>query len=424
MRKIWLIIKREYLTRVRTKGFILSTVGLPLFSAGIFALSVGLATRKADHPLRISILDNLGGLSPQIALSLNEKLPDGRPRYEVVRAWDRPASSEGAYQELTAQVREGQLDVFVDVPQDILKGKKATLHSLNGSDYQADRSIGRAVDNAVIARRLSDRGVHIDDVSELMHGVELTLVKVTKSGESVENGQSELVQLSIVMILYITLLVYGVMTMRSVLEEKTSRIVEILASSVRPSYLLSGKILGVAGVALTQYLIWVCTAAAISSYGAAISSALLPGATPPKIHLPTAYLVYPLIFFLAGYFLYASLYAALGSMASSDEDLQQVSMPVTLLLVACFILFPVIQRAPNSPLAVALTLFPLSSPILMVFRITVQTPPFWEIALSLAICILTTVGVIQLSARIYRVGILMYGKRPSLVEVLRWLRYT
>ena len=161
MRKIWLIIKREYLTRVRTKGFILSTVGLPLFSAGIFALSVGLATRKADHPLRISILDNLGGLSPQIALSLNEKLPDGRPRYEVVRAWDRPASSEEAYQELTTQVREGQLDVFVEVPQDILKGKKATLHTLNGSDYQADRSIGRAVDNAVIGRRLSDRGVMV-----------------------------------------------------------------------------------------------------------------------------------------------------------------------------------------------------------------------------------------------------------------------
>ena len=129
------------------------------------------------------------------------------------------------------------------------------------SDYQTDRTIGRAVNNAVIARRLSDRGVHIDNLSELMHGVELSLVKVTKSGESVENGQSELVQLSIVMILYITLLVYGVMTMRSVLEEKTSRIVEILASSVKPSYLLSGKILGVAGVALTQYLIWVCTAA-------------------------------------------------------------------------------------------------------------------------------------------------------------------
>ena len=131
MRKIWLVIKREYLTRVRTKGFILSTVGLPLFSVGIFAFALALATRKADHPLRISILDNLGGLAPQILLSLNEKLPDGQPRYQVVRAWDRPASSEEAHEELTTQVRDGQLDGFLEVPQDILKGKKATLHTRN-----------------------------------------------------------------------------------------------------------------------------------------------------------------------------------------------------------------------------------------------------------------------------------------------------
>ncbi|MGD0228446.1 MAG: ABC transporter permease [Terriglobia bacterium] len=425
MRKIWLVIKREYLTRVRTRGFVLSTVGLPLFSIGLFAFTLALANRKADHPIKISILDNLGGLSPQILLLLNEKLPDGQPRFQLVRSWDRPDSETAAHEELTRQVRDGQLDAFLEVPKDILlNGKEATLHTRNGSDYQTDDSIGRAVTNAVFARRLSDRGVHIDNLSDVMRGVELALVKVTTTGETKENDQSALVQLSIVVILYITLLVYGVMTMRSVLEEKTSRIVEILASSIKPSHLLTGKILGVAGVALTQYLIWVCTAALVSGYGAAIGSAFFPGAAPLEIHLPTAFLVYPLIFFLAGYFLYASLYAALGSMVSSDEDLQQVQMPVTLVLVACFILFPIIQRAPNSPLAVALTLFPFSSPILMVFRITVQTPPFWQIALSLAICIVTIVGVIQLSAKIYRVGILMYGKRPSLVELVRWLRYT
>jgi ABC-2 type transport system permease protein len=155
-----------------------------------------------------------------------------------------------------------------------------------------------------------------------------------------------------------------------------------------------------------------------------VGSAFRPGAAAPDFHLPIAFVVYPIIFFVVGYFLYASLYAALGSMVSSDEELQQVQMPVTLLLAAGFILYPVILRAPNSPLALALTLFPFSSPILMVYRITVQTPPFWQIALSLAICMATTIGVIQVSARIYRVGILMYGKRPSLVEVLRWLRYT
>jgi ABC-2 type transport system permease protein len=424
MRKIWLVVKREYLTRVRTKGFVLSTVGLPLFSVGIFAFTLAVANRKADHPLKISILDNLGGFAPQILLELKEKLPDGQPRFQLVRAWDRPASETAAHEELTKQVRDGQLDGFLEVPKDILNGKEATLHTRNTNDYQTTLAIGRAVNNAVIGRRLNDRGIHLNNLSEVIRGAELTLVKVTKTGESEENGQGVLVQLSIVAVLYITLLVYGVMTMRSVLEEKTTRVVEILVSSVKPSHLLTGKILGVGGVGLTQYLIWICTAALISAYGAAVGSSFRPGAAAPNFHLPAAYLVYPLIYFLVGYLLYASLYAAIGSMVSSEEELQQVQMPVTLCLVACFILFPVIQRAPNSPLAVTLTMIPFFSPILMVFRITVQTPPFWQIALSLAICVATTIGVIQVSAKIYRVGILMYGKRPSLVELLRWLRYT
>ena len=424
MRKIWLVIKREYLTRVRTKGFILSTVGFPLLSVGIFAFTLALANRKADHPLKISILDNLGGLAPQILLGLKEKLPDEQLRFQLVRAWDRPASEKVAQEDLTKQVRDGHLDGFLEVPKDILDGKEATFHTLNTNDFQTDRAIGRAVNNAVIARRLSDRGVHVDNLDEIMHVGELTLVKVTKTGESKENDQSFMVQISVVMLLYITLLVYGVMTMRSVLEEKTTRIVEILASSIQPFHLLTGKILGVAGVASTQYLIWVGTAALVSAYGAAVGAAFWPGAAAPSFHLSTAFLIYPLIFFLVGYFLYASLYATLGSMVSSEEDLQQVQMPVTMVLVACFVLFPVIQRAPNSPLAVALTMFPFSSPVLMVCRIMVQTPPFWQIALSLAICVATTVGVIEMSAKIYRVGILMYGKRPSLVELLRWLRYT
>ena len=424
MRKIWLVVKREYLTRVRTKGFVLSTVGLPLFSVGIFVITLALTARKTDQPVRISILDNLGGMAPQIVLELREKLPDGRLLYHLADTWDRPASGATVREDLSQQVREGRIDGFLELPQDILSGKEPILHLRNVNDFQTIYAIRRAVNYAIVARRLSDRGVHIDNLSDVMRGAELTLVKITKSGESEENGQSFLVQLSIVMVLYITLLVYGVMTMRSVLEEKTTRVVEILASSLRPSHLLTGKILGVAGVGLTQYLIWISTAGLVSAYGAAAGAAFWPGAKSPDLHLPAVYLVYPVIFFLAGYFLYASLYAALGSIGSSEEDLQQVQMPVILALVGCILLSPIVQRAPNSPLAITLTMIPFFSPILMVFRIMVQTPPFWQIGLSLAICVATTVVVIRVSAKIYRVGLLMYGKRPSLPEVLRWLRYT
>jgi ABC-2 type transport system permease protein len=424
MRKIWLVIKREYLTRVRTRGFILATVGLPLFSVGIFAVSMALMTRKADHALKISILDNLGGLAPEITAGLQEKLPNGELLYQVVSTWDRPESEKKVQEELNEQVRQGRLDGFLEVPKDVLEGQAATFHSQSPDDFQTNRDISRAVDNAVIVHRLSDQGIHIDNLSKIVRGVELSLVRVTKTGEAEEKGEGWLVRISIVMILYITLLAYGVMTMRSVLEEKTTRIVEILASSVKPSHLLGGKILGVAAVGLTQYLIWAVSAALIFGYGAAVGAAFRPGATAPGFHLPASLLVYPIIFFLAGYLLYASLYAALGAMVSSEEELQQVQLPVTIVLVVCFLLYPIIMRAPNSPLAVTLTMIPFFTPILMVFRITVQTPPFWQIALSLGICLLTTLGIVQLSAKIYRVGILMYGKRPSLPELFRWLRYT
>jgi ABC-2 type transport system permease protein len=424
MRKIWLVIRREYLTRVRSRGFILATVGLPLFSVGIFAVSMALMTRKTDHALKISVLDNLGGLAPEIAAGLQEKLPNGQPLYQVVSTWDRPESEKKVQEELDEQIRAGRLDGFLEVPKDVLEGKAATFHSQSPDDFQTNQDISRAVDNAVVARRLSDQGIHIDNLSKVMRSVELSLVRVTKTGEAEEKGEGWLVRISIVMILYITLLAYGVMTMRSVLEEKTTRIVEILASSVKPSYLLGGKILGVAAVGLTQYLIWAVSAALIFGYGAAVGAAFRPGATALSLHLPASLLVYPIIFFLAGYLLYASLYAALGAIVSSEEELQQVQLPVTIVLVVCFLLYPIIMRAPNSPLAVTLTMIPFFTPILMVFRITVQTPPFWQIALSLALCLLTTLGIVQLSARIYRVGILMYGKRPSLPELFRWLRYT
>ena len=424
MRKIWLVLKREYLTRIRTKVFILSTVGLPLFSIGIFAFTMALAETKSDHPIRIAVIDNLGGMTTPLFDGLTEKLPDGQARFQIAGEWDQPASLESLRLDLASEVRDGSLDAYLEIPKGILDGEESTLHTRSGGDYDLARSINRALSSAVVARRLGNLGVRLEDSEKVLSGVKIASMQVTKSGESRDDGQSLLFQLSIVMVLYITLLVYGVMTMRSVLEEKTTRVIEILASSIKPLHLLTGKILGVAAVGATQYLIWMTTAALVSAYGSAVGAAVRPGMSIRNLHIPAAYLIYPVIFFLAGYFLYASIYAAVGSMVSSEEELQQVQMPVTIAIVGCFVLYPIIQHAPNSPLAVALTLFPLSSPILMVYRITVQTPPFWQIALSLFICGVTTLGVIWIAARIYRVGILMYGKRPSLVELLRWLRYT
>jgi len=423
MRKVWLVVKREYLTRIRTKGFIFTTIALPLFSAGLLIFTMMLATRESDHTLKIALLDN-ANFAKIIAAGFTEKLKNGQPLFQLVQTLEQPQSDQKARDELADQVRRGLLDGYLVVPKEVLEGKAVEFHTRNTSDFQAVSSIRRAVDHAVISRRLSTRGIQIDNLSELVRGADFTLVKVGKGGESEEKGQTFIVAFAVVMVLYITLVVYGVATMRSVLEEKTTRIIEILASSARPSQLLTGKILGVAGVGFTQYLIWTITGVLISTYGAAAVAAFRPGASGPQFHIPLSLLIYSVLFFLAGYFLYASLYAAVGAMVSREEEAQQVQVPVTLLIVAAFILYPAVMRDPASRLSVVVSLVPFLSTILMTFRIALQSPPFWQIALSLALSIATTIGVVYVAAKIYRVGILMYGKRPSLVELLRWLKYT
>jgi ABC-2 type transport system permease protein len=430
MRKIWLVIKREYLTRVRTKGFIIWTIALPLFTIGVVILPVLMATRQANRTQQIAILDQTGALAARIAEGLDEKLPNGQAAYHVVRTVEPPAAAElsGLRQELRAQVNAGKLDGYLIVSQGVLAGspgRPAEYYSKNPTaDLTSLGTIRRAVSDAVIAWRLKQRGFQAEKLSDLVRGVEVTFIKVTREGEVEEKGQTFFTAFIMAFVLYMTLIIYGVITMRSVMEEKNTRIVEVLVSSLRPFQLLMGKILGVAAVGFTQYLIWTVCGGLLAGYGAAMAAAVNPGVSLPKIQLPVSMLVYLVVFYLAGYFLYASLYAAAGAMVSSDEEAQQVQIPMTLMIVVSLMLFMVIMRNPNSTLSVVLSLIPFFAPILMILRIAVQTPPFWQIAASIGLTLVTTLGLVKFSAKIYRVGILMYGKRPSLVELLRWLRYT
>ena len=426
MRKIWLVVKREYLARVRTKGFVIGTVAFPLFMIGVVALPAILLRHQTDRSLKIAILDNIGGMAARVTQSLDRKLPSGDPAYRVVRSVeDPPAEDEEEIRaELRAEVIRAELDGFLVIPKDVLQGKAATFHTLSPGDLELAGSIRSAVREAAIAARLEDRGVEIENVRDLVKGVGVTLVKVTKEGEVEERGQTLATALVMMVVLYVTLLVYGLATLRSVLEEKTTRMSEILVSSIRSFHLLVGKLLGVAAAGFTQYLIWTVAAGLLAAYGSVVASAVRPGSSIPHLQLPVSTLAYLIIFYLGGYFLYASLYAAAGAMVSSDEDAQQVQTPLTLVVLLGYMMFIVVMRNPNSTLSIVLSMIPFFAPILMVLRIVLQTPPFWQIALSIGLIILTTSGIVYVSAKIYRVGILMYGKRPSVVELWRWLRYT
>ena len=427
MRKIGLIIKREYMTRVKSKGFLISTIIVPLIGCGFFALTAFMATRQTTSSLRLAILDESGSLASAVASGLDAKLRDGTPEFDIVETIDSSSANnasrpiEAIEQDLRGRINSGQLDAYLVIPRDPIEPFE--LHTRNTTNLAQRGPLATAVTHALVAQRLSALGIHVADMNALLQNADLKLIKVTKGGESVERGQSVGIAITLVMLLYMSLLMYGIITMRSVLEEKTTRTMEVLISAVRPFELLAGKILGVAAVAFTQFLIWATTFGAVISYGAAMSAGA-PGSPLSGMRMPVSVFIFAGIYFIGGYFLYSSMYAAIGAACSNEQDAQQLQWPCTMPLVFSVVMFSAVLANPASRSSVILSEIPFFAPILMTLRIAIQTPPAWQIALSIALLAATVVVMIYASARIYRVGVLMYGKRPNLPEMLRWLRYS
>jgi ABC-2 type transport system permease protein len=253
----------------------------------------------------------------------------------------------------------------------------------------------------------------------------LATYPVNEKGEegAEDSGAGFVMVFVIAFLIYITILLYGQVVLGAIIEEKETRIAEILFSSVRPFQIMIGKLIGVSLMGLTQLTIWGVAFAALVLYVVpAMSAQGIKGINLP--HLPPFFFVYFFLFFVLGYFLYATIYALLGSMVTTSQEGGQMAMPVVFLLMAgLYMAFPVI-RAPNSSFAFWVSMFPFFAPITMMVRIVSQTPPFWQIALSLAIGFATVILLLWLASRIYRIGMLMYGKKATIPEVVRWIRQT
>jgi len=422
VRKIWLIIKREYLTRVKTKGFLIGTFIVPVLGIAFAFLIAFLDSHKPDQTLRLAIVDNAGGLAPSVARGLEKETQNGKREFAVLESVDRPPQRQVIEEGFRNRINAGTLDAFLVISADL--NQAAELHTRNPGNFQVLGPLSTAVDQAVIQARLSALGMHVDGIGQIVHTEDLKVIKVGESGESVEKGQTIGVAIGLVVLLYSALLAYGIITMRSVLEEKTSRTMELLISAVRPVDLLAGKILGVAAVAFTQFVIWTASLALLLAYGALASGMVNPNYAFPEIHVPLPLLFYMLVYFCCGFFLYSAMFAAVGAACSNEQDAQQLQWFAMAPLVFCVLIYSLVLSDPSSRAAIILSEIPFFSPVLMALRISLETPPFWQIALSLVLLILTTVGVIYGSARIYRVGVLMYGKRPTILELVRWLRYS
>ncbi len=425
MPKILIVARQEYLRRVKSKGFIIFTLLLPAILAGYFLLIVKISQAGRNVASRLAVVDLSGKTFDELRTTLDDKLADGTPKYQLTPVDATPATLPAVRSRLQQDVLHGTFTAFLIIPSDVLQTNTAEYHAKNVANVIEIQTLQNKLRDIVTRLRLESAGVAADNVPHVLAKFDLTALKVTLTGDQEDRGQTILAAYALGTLLYMTLIIYGVTFMRSVVEEKTSRVAEVILSSVDAYTLLMGKLIGVAGAGLTQYLVWATGLALAGSYSAAMSH-LAGGPSLVKYipHLSIAVYVCFVIFFLLGFLVYAALFAAVGAIVSSDQEAQQSQMPITLLLVAGFLSASVITSDPGSHLSILLSEIPFFSPILMTMRVIISNPPFWQVALAMALCVGTILVVMKLSAKVYRVGILMTGKRPSLPELLRWMKYS
>jgi ABC-2 type transport system permease protein len=413
LRNIALIVRREYLQRLRTRAFWVMTLLIPGMMAGFTALPAKLMTMKVGGVQKITVVSNDPQLAADFKQQFTAKRADDSQLY-AVEIDDR--STEAERQRLKKEVADKQLDGVVWSTREAVAAGKINFYTRSTTDFVAQERVSRALFRAVVRQRVVSAGVSHVDVDSLLQQVQLDAVPV-EAGKA--GGMAWFyVTLLLVMVLYMTVIVHGVAVMRSVLEEKTSRVLEVMLATVTPKELMAGKMIGVGAVGLTQIGIWALGGAVYG--GGAMAAAHAMG---QDLHLSPMIGVYFALFYVLGFMLYSSISAAVGAMVTSEEEAQQLSFIVVMPIVIAIMLMFMVFRAPSSPIAVALSLVPFFAPILMFMRIMVEQPPLWQIALCLALMVTTIYIVLSICARIYRVGILMYGKRPTLPEIIKWVKY-
>jgi ABC-2 type transport system permease protein len=313
----------------------------------------------------------------------------------------------------------GRLDGYLWLSDEALTSRKIAYVARENNDFIEVATLQAALKTALLRQELLFRSVSAADADGFMKPVDLDAVAIKGGEEKHDGGPLQFLSaIVLVMMLYMTLILYGVAVMRSVLEEKTSRVIEVVLSSATARELMAGKILGVGVVGLTQIAIWIVLGLITTTPGLMAVRGRLSGHSLSPAALPAF-----AVFFVLGYLLYSALYAALGAMVNSEQEAQQWQFFVILPIVVPVMMMTYVIRQPNAPLSVWMSLVPFFAPILMYIRVVVQTPPLWQIAVCIALLLLTLWGVVALCSRIYRVGILMYGKRPTLPEIVKWIRY-
>ena len=422
MHKIWVVIRREFLEKVRTKWFIISTVLGPLMMAGFVVISILVAGSGVAHRV-ITVVDmSRSDFGEQVTRILNA--PE---QWSVRRLRVGEGELGRVTDSLTAVVGREEMDGYLIVTDEAVETGQLEYRGSNVSSLTDMEVLQRLLQQGVLIARLDRVGVDPQLVSEAQIPVRMRTVNIRDGRETDESAESVFLLAYMMWIaLYIAILLYGLQVMGSVVEEKTTRVVEVLISSLKPFQLLAGKVLGVGAVGLFQLLIWGLAGWVIIMQRDVVAAAFgVEATTAQAIPLPDVSMVTAIIFliyFLLGYFLYAAMFAAVAAMSNSEAEARQAQTPVVMLFVIPSMLMVTVLQQPGGSMAVAFSLIPFTAPIAMPVRWAGTAVPLYELAASIAFLVAALCAVTWVAARIYRVGILMYGKRPGLKELVRWVR--
>jgi ABC-2 type transport system permease protein len=415
MRNIFLIARREYLEQVRGRAFRMTTIGLP----AVFAFIVG-----------IGYFSSLGiGANKHMAIAADNKVLADALRARLMSDKDAKATvdvfapaTEHDRAALMGEVESRSIDGFLWIHSDGGVVPQASYYSQSSGDFITTAKLKGALDDALVDADLTSAGLKQADADAVVKGTSLATFQVKKDGSVVKSNAQSAFWKGYVMaiLLSMTTMIYGMNVARSIIQEKTSRIFEVMLATAKPSDLLAGKLIGVGSVGLTQIVIWLVAGAAILA--APFTAALLSGEW--AVHFSWVEAVLFPVYFVLGYLLYSSLFAGLAATCETEQELQMYMPLAAVPIWLSFSLILLIINDSNSFWSIAASFFPPTAPIIMFLRMASQIPPAWQFAVSIALMILSIWGVLWASSRLYRVGILMYGKRATLPELLRWLRYS
>jgi len=415
MRDAFVVAKRDFLERVRSKWFIVMTIVWPLFMVGMIVVPALLAGKSVEGA-RIDIVDHSGAVGKAIASELESPM----------LGWHATIAANDATKEAEEQrVRTKQINGYLIIPDTILASGDPVYYGDNASNQMVQVVLQRFVPPVIQKVRAKNAGLTDTQIQSVLQPMKVSTQHTTGKGPAMSGIEGLVLGYILAFLMYMAILLYGINVMRSVVTEKSSRVVELLVAAAKPRALMAGKILGVGGAGLAQLLIWLIVGAvALANHDALLSAfgvhsaggTALPSLTVEQIAIA-------IVFFVGGYIFYASLFAAVGATVSSEQDTQQAQMPVTMLLVVAIIMLQTVTSDPRGSTSSIMTMVPCWSPILMPLRYFLGGATAGELALSIGILVVSTVLVTRAAAKIYRVGILMYGKRPSLGELVRWLKY-